>query len=104
MDFSLSAEQEQIRASMSSSSALVSTTPTGSSATARAASRKISMRAMAKDRWLGIAMPEEFGGAGLGIAEAAIMMQAVAELGAAMSGASAIHMNIFGLQPGRGLR
>jgi len=55
--------------------------------------------AMAKDGWLGIAMPPEFGGAGLGITEAAIMMQAVAESGAAMSGASAIHMNIFGLQP-----
>ncbi len=49
--------------------------------------------------WLGIAMPEEYGGAGLGITEAAIMMQAVAESGAAMSGASAVHINIFGLQP-----
>jgi acyl-CoA dehydrogenase len=49
--------------------------------------------------WLGIAMPEEHGGAGLGITEAALLMQAIAESGAAMSGASAIHMNIFGLQP-----
>jgi acyl-CoA dehydrogenase len=49
--------------------------------------------------WLGIAMPEAYGGAGLGITEAAIMMQAIAESGAAMSGASAVHMNIFGLQP-----
>jgi len=55
--------------------------------------------AIAKGKWLGIAMPEAFGGAGLGITEAAIMMQAVAESGAAMSGASAIHMNIFGLNP-----
>ena len=55
--------------------------------------------AMVKGRWLGIAMPEAYGGAGLGIGEAAIMMQAVAESGAAMSGASAIHMNIFGLNP-----
>jgi acyl-CoA dehydrogenase len=55
--------------------------------------------AMAKGTWLGIAMPEEYGGAGLGITEAAIMMQAVAESGAAMSGASAVHMNIFGLNP-----
>jgi len=39
------------------------------------------------------------GGSGLGITEAAIMMQAIAESGAAMSGASAVHMNIFGLQP-----
>jgi acyl-CoA dehydrogenase len=44
-------------------------------------------------------MPPEHGGAGLGITEAAIMMQAIAESGAAMSGASAVHMNIFGLQP-----
>jgi acyl-CoA dehydrogenase len=44
-------------------------------------------------------MPEDYGGAGLGITEAAIMMQAIAESGAAMTGASAVHMNIFGLQP-----
>jgi acyl-CoA dehydrogenase len=44
-------------------------------------------------------MPEAVGGAALGITEAAIMMQAVAESGAGMSGASAIHMNIFGLTP-----
>ena len=56
-------------------------------------------RAVAAAGWLGIAMPEEFGGAGLGISEATVMMQAVAESGACMSGASAIHMNIFGLNP-----
>ncbi len=56
-------------------------------------------RAMADGGWLGIAMPEVYGGAGLGIAEAAVVMGAVAQSGAAMSGASAIHMNIFGLQP-----
>jgi acyl-CoA dehydrogenase len=55
--------------------------------------------ALAEAGWLGIAMPPEFGGAGLGIAEAAIMMQAIAESGAAMSGASAVHINIFGLHP-----
>src|SRR5712671_892928 len=55
--------------------------------------------ALAQAGWLGIAMPAEHGGAGLGITEAAIMMQAIAESGAAMSGASAVHMNIFGLQP-----
>jgi acyl-CoA dehydrogenase len=55
--------------------------------------------AMAAGGWLGIAMPEAFGGAGLGITEAALMMQAVAESGAGLSGASAIHMNIFGLNP-----
>ncbi|MFO1311817.1 MAG: acyl-CoA dehydrogenase family protein [Burkholderiales bacterium] len=56
-------------------------------------------RAIADAGWLGIAMPEAFGGSGLGIREAAVMMQAIAESGAAMSGASAVHMNIFGLQP-----
>src|SRR5256884_4447198 len=55
--------------------------------------------ALAQAGWLGIAVPAEYGGAGLGITEAAIMMQAIAESGAAMSGASAVHMNIFGLQP-----
>ncbi|HWB45806.1 MAG TPA: acyl-CoA dehydrogenase family protein [Hyphomicrobiaceae bacterium] len=56
-------------------------------------------RAVADAGWLGIAMPEAYGGAGLGITEAAVMMQAVAESGAAFSGASALHMNIFGLNP-----
>ena len=55
--------------------------------------------ALAAGGWLGIAMPLAHGGAGLGIVEAAIMMEAVAASGAAMSGASAIHMNIFGLNP-----
>ncbi len=55
--------------------------------------------ALAKDGWLGIAMPEAYGGSGLGIAEAAVMMQAIAESGAGFSGASAVHMNIFGLNP-----
>jgi acyl-CoA dehydrogenase len=56
-------------------------------------------RALAQDGWLGIAMPEEYGGSGLGITEAAVMMQAISESGAGFSGASAVHMNIFGLNP-----
>jgi acyl-CoA dehydrogenase len=56
-------------------------------------------RAMAEAGWLGVAMPEEYGGSGLGITEAAIVMQAVAQSGAGFSGASAVHMNIFGLHP-----
>ncbi|MFC0280759.1 acyl-CoA dehydrogenase family protein [Falsigemmobacter intermedius] len=55
--------------------------------------------ALAKDGWLGICTPEAFGGAGLGITEAAIMMRTIAESGAGMSGASAVHINIFGLKP-----
>ena len=56
-------------------------------------------QALAADGWLGICIPEAYGGAGLGITEAAVMMQAIAESGAGMSGASAVHMNIFGLNP-----
>ena len=55
--------------------------------------------AVARDGWLGICIPEEYGGSGLGLSEAAMMMQAIAESGAGMSGASAVHMNIFGLYP-----
>jgi acyl-CoA dehydrogenase len=56
-------------------------------------------QAIARDGWLGIAMPERYGGAGLGITEAAIMLQAISESGAGMSGASAVHMNIWGVNP-----
>src|SRR6266446_6816487 len=56
-------------------------------------------RAMAEAGWLGVAMPEAYGGSGLGITEAAVVMQAVAQSGAGFSGASAVHMNIFGLHP-----
>jgi acyl-CoA dehydrogenase len=56
-------------------------------------------RAFADDGWLGMAMPQEYGGAGLGITEAALMMQTIAASGAGFSGASALHMNIFGLNP-----
>lgn len=55
--------------------------------------------AMASAGWLGIAMPAEYGGAGLGISEAALMMETVSATGAGLSGASAIHMNVFGLHP-----
>jgi acyl-CoA dehydrogenase len=55
--------------------------------------------AIARDGWLGICIPEEYGGSGLGITEAVIMAQAIAESGAGMAGASAVHMNIFGLNP-----
>ena len=55
--------------------------------------------ALAEAGWLGIAIPEAYGGAGLGITEAAIMLQTIARSGAGMSGASAIHINIFGLNP-----
>lgn len=56
-------------------------------------------RAFAADGWLGIAIPQAYGGSGLGVTEAALMMQTIAESGAGLSGASALHMNIFGLNP-----
>jgi acyl-CoA dehydrogenase len=56
-------------------------------------------RAIAAGGWLGICVPQAYGGSGLGIGEAAIMMGAIAESGAGLSGASAVHMNIFGLNP-----
>jgi acyl-CoA dehydrogenase len=49
--------------------------------------------------WLGIALPTEFGGSGLGITEAVLMMQAIAESGAGMSGASSVHIPVFSVQP-----
>jgi acyl-CoA dehydrogenase len=55
--------------------------------------------AMAKDGWLGIALPESLGGSGLGVSEATMMMQAVAESGAGMAGAQAIHANVYATQP-----
>jgi acyl-CoA dehydrogenase len=55
--------------------------------------------ALAADGWLGICMPQEYGGAGLGVTEAALMMETIAGSGAGLSGASAVHMNIFGLNP-----
>ncbi len=55
--------------------------------------------AMAKAGWLGITMPEEYGGAGLGLTEAALMMHEVAKSPGGMSAASAIHINIFGPHP-----
>lgn len=98
MDFELSAEQEAIRAAV----------------------EKICARFgdeywLAKDRdggfpddfhsafaeagWLGVCIPQQYGGAGLGVIEAALLMQTIAASGAGLSGASALHMNIFGLNP-----
>src|SRR5215472_15062215 len=56
-------------------------------------------KALTDAGWLGICIPEEYGGSGLGILDAAIMIRTIAESGAGMSGASAIHMNVFGLNP-----
>lgn len=55
--------------------------------------------AMARGGWLGITMPEQYGGSGLGVTEAALMMKAVASSGGALAAASAIHINLFGPHP-----
>jgi acyl-CoA dehydrogenase len=56
-------------------------------------------RAMAEAGWLGITLPPEYGGAGLGVTEAAIMMHEVASHGGGMAAASAVHINLFGPHP-----
>jgi len=56
-------------------------------------------RAMAEAGWLGITMPPEYGGSGLGVAEAAIMMHEVASHGGGMAAASTVHINLFGPHP-----
>jgi acyl-CoA dehydrogenase len=55
--------------------------------------------AMAAGGWLGVAIPEEYGGGGRGITEAAIVLEEVAASGAAMNGCSALHLSIFGMNP-----
>jgi acyl-CoA dehydrogenase len=56
-------------------------------------------RAMAETGWLGITMPQQYGGAGLGVAEAAVMMHEVASHGGGMAAASSVHINLFGPHP-----
>ena len=56
-------------------------------------------KAVAEAGYLGVAMPEAYGGSGLGIREAALILKTIAASGAGASGTSAVHMNIFGLHP-----
>jgi acyl-CoA dehydrogenase len=56
-------------------------------------------RAMAEGGWLGLTMPEEYGGAGLGVTEAMVMMHEVASHGGGMAAASTVHINLFGPHP-----
>src|SRR6266702_366858 len=55
--------------------------------------------AIASGGWLGITIPEEYGGHGLGITEATLLAQEVSRSGGGMNAASSIHMSIFGMQP-----
>ena len=54
---------------------------------------------MAQAGWLGIAIPEAYGGSGQGITEASIVLETVAASGAAMNGATPLHLSIFGMEP-----
>ncbi len=56
-------------------------------------------QAIANEGYMGIAMPEEYGGSGLGIADAAVMAQAITESGAGNAGFAAVNIGIFGLNP-----
>jgi len=98
MDFAFSEEQEQIREAIAKICARFDDAYWLKKDKAGGFPSELH-QALAKDGWLGIAMPEEYGGSGLGITEAAAMMQAISESGAGFSGASAVHMNIFGLNP-----
>ena len=51
--------------------------------------------ALAKDGWIGIALPEDIGGGGLGISEATMMLHTISESGAGMAGAQSIHANVY---------
>lgn len=55
--------------------------------------------AMAQDGWVGLAFPEEHGGGGRGILEAAVMMREIAASGGGMNACTPMHLTIFGLQP-----
>ena len=55
--------------------------------------------AFAESGWLGITIPEEYGGSGFGISEASLLLEEVAASGAGMNGASSLHMSIFGMHP-----
>jgi acyl-CoA dehydrogenase len=57
------------------------------------------VRAFADRGWLGLIVPEAYGGAGLGVGEAAVMLHAIGESGAGLSGASAVHFSVFPIAP-----
>src|SRR5256885_3733900 len=98
MDFSFSAEQERIREAIAKLCArfgdgywLERDREGGFPADFH--------QALARDGWLGIAMPEAYGGAGLGVAEAAGRMRAISQSGAGFSGGSAAALDSFRPNP-----
>jgi acyl-CoA dehydrogenase len=57
------------------------------------------VRAFADAGWLGLAIPEAYGGAGLGVTEAVLMLEAICASGAGLSGASPVHFAVFPPMP-----
>ncbi len=57
------------------------------------------MPPLAKDDWVGIALPEESGGAGLRISEAAMILQTISQNSAVIAGAQCVYANIYTTQP-----
>jgi alkylation response protein AidB-like acyl-CoA dehydrogenase len=57
------------------------------------------VQAFADAGWLGLAIPEAYGGAGLGVTEAVLMLEAICASGAGLSGASPIHFAVFPPMP-----
>jgi acyl-CoA dehydrogenase len=55
--------------------------------------------AMSEAGWIGVAIPEAYGGSGRGITEASIVLETVAASGAAMNGATPLHLSMFGMEP-----
>lgn len=98
MDFSLTAEQQDIREAILKLCARFADEYWLECDRAGAFPQDF-FEVLATGGWLGIAMPTEYGGSGLGITDAAIMMQAIAESGAGMSGASSVHIPVFSVQP-----
>ncbi|MBV41159.1 MAG: acyl-CoA dehydrogenase family protein [Alphaproteobacteria bacterium] len=98
MDFAYTSEQEGIRQSIQS---LMKDFP-DEYWMARDQAHEFPMDfhdAIAKAGYLGLVIPEEYGGSGLGITEAGIALMEVAASGAAFNGASSIHLSIFGINP-----
>ena len=72
---------------------------TGRSSMSSIDSRGISTKCSPQSGWIGIAIPEAYGGSGRGISEASIVLEEIAASGAAMNGCSAVHLSIFGMHP-----
>lgn len=98
MDFSESSDQQAIRAAIRELCAAFPDEYWAQADATHTFPREF-YDAMAAGGWIGIAIPEEYGGGGAGITEASIILEEVAASGACMNGASAIHLSIFGMQP-----